>query len=365
MNYYGSMDGLNFVLQSRWNAALSTTDTSGITEREFPNGKGNILDLYHKFEEEMNRKWHPNVNLGAAISGDQLLTDHGIKHVKSVISHAKDILTDVERLNGYEIFLLLVSIHFHDLGNIFGREQHEQEIAKIIDRMGNDLPLDTAEKELVTSIATAHGGFVDKQARNKDTIRQVSSDSYYDGISIHPKVLASILRFADEISDDLNRSDFNGIEIPHENEVYHEYSKALTPVSILGDTIRFKFRIPYDLAQRKIGKGNDEVFLYDEILERMSKCMRELEYCRKYANGLIRPTTLDITIDVLKEKSTFQIIRDMGDSFRLTLHGYPNKNTSGLTDYLDMDDDLTGSPKNLKYSDGDSLCSAIKEKEVE
>ena len=363
MNYYSSMDGLNYILQCRWNAALSITNVSDVKEREFPNGKGNILDLYHKFEEEMNHKWHPNVNLGAAVSGDKLLTDHGVEHVKSVISHAKDILADIERLNGYEIYLLLVSIHFHDLGNISGREQHEQKIAEIIDGMGNGLPLDTSEKELVTSIATAHGGYIDKCTRNKDTIRQVSSDTYYDGISIRPKALASILRFADEISDDLNRSDFNGIKIPHENEVYHEYSKALTPVSILGDTIRFKFRIAYDLTQKKIGKGNEEVFLYDEILERMSKCMRELEYCRKYANGLIRPTTLDITIDVLKEGSSFQIIRDMGDSFRLTLHGYPNKNISGLTDYLDMDDDSTGSIKSLKYEDGDSLCSAIKEKE--
>ena len=108
MNYYSSMDGLNHILQCRWNVALSTTHVSGVKEREFPNGKGCILDLYYKFEEEMNRKWHPNVNLGAAVSGDQLLTDHGVEHVKSVIAHAKDILSDIERLNGYEIYLLLV-----------------------------------------------------------------------------------------------------------------------------------------------------------------------------------------------------------------------------------------------------------------
>ena len=358
MNYYSSMDGLNDILQCKWNDALSTSNTSSDKKREFPNGKGNILDSYHSFEDEMNRSWHQNVNLGAAVSGDQLLTDHGVKHIKSVISHAKDILTDVNQLNGYEIYLLLLSIHFHDLGNISGRENHEQKIAEIIDKMGGTLPLDTSEKELVTSISTAHGGYIDG---NKDTIRQVSSDTFYDGVKIQPRVLASILRFADEISDDFNRSDFEGIEIPHENEVYHEYSKALMPVSILGETIKFSFRIPYDLTQKKLGKGKEEVFLYDEILERMSKCMRELEYCKKYANGLIKPTTLDIKIDVLKKESSFQIIKDMGDSFRLTLHGYPNKNTSGLTDYLDMDDDSTDGIKSLKYKDGNSLCKAIQE----
>lgn len=356
------MNGLNYILQCKWNDALSTSNISSDKKREFPNGKGNILDSYHNFEEEMNRSWHQNVNLGAAVSGDQLLTDHGVKHIESVISHAKDILTDVNQLNGYEIYLLLVSIHFHDLGNISGRENHEQKIAEIIDRMGNTLPLDTSEKELVTSIATAHGGYIDG---NKDTIRQVSSDTLYDGVKIQPRVLASILRFADEISDDLNRSDFKGIDLPPENKVYHEYSKALTPVSIQGDTIQFNFRIPYELTQEKIGKGNKKVFLYDEILERMSKCMCELEYCRKYANGLIKPTTLDIKIDVLQKKSSFQIIKDMGDSFRLTLHGYPNRSTSGISDYLDMDDESTGNSKSLKYKDGNSLRSAIKKKERE
>ena len=46
MNYYSSMDGLNYILQCRWNAALSTTNVLGVKEREFPNGKGSILDLY-------------------------------------------------------------------------------------------------------------------------------------------------------------------------------------------------------------------------------------------------------------------------------------------------------------------------------
>lgn len=361
MDYYNPMDGLNYIFQHRWNFAHSTKDEYKKREREFPNGKENLLELYHNFEEKMNQDWHPNVNLGAAISGDQLLTDHGVKHVKSVICHAKDILDEEERLNGYELFLLLVSIHFHDLGNMSGREQHEQKIAEILDAMGENLPLDTSEKEYVSLIATAHGGFVDENKTNKDTINHIGPDTFYDGISLHPKALAAILRFADEISDDFNRSDFKGITIPSENKAYHEYSKALQPISICGDTITFNFRIPYNLTQEKIGKGNGEIFLYDEILERMSKCMRELEYCRKYANGLIKTTTIDVKIDVLKKGSSFQTIKGKGDSFRLTLHGYPSKHNSGILDYLDGDSGVDGITKELKYQNGDSLCTAIRE----
>lgn len=357
MTYYNSMDGLNLVLQERWLVA-SSPDSQDHTQ-QFPSQKRNYLELYHNFEVTMNKKYHPNVNLGAAVSGEQLLTDHGVDHVKSVICHAKDIISDVNKLNGYEIFLLLFSIHFHDLGNISGREDHEQKIADIMDKLGSELPLDAGEKQLVASIATAHGGFSDKKTRNKDTIKDVIADDTFSNMPVNSKALAAILRFSDELSDDLTRSDFSGIEIPHENEAYHEYSKALQPVSIRGDTIRFTFRIPYELTQKKVGKGDSEVFLYDEILDRMAKCMRELEYCRQYANGLIHLTTADVTISVLQKGSSFQVIKNMGDHFRLTLQGYPKKSTFGISDYLVTESTSSHGAKNLKYENGDSLRSAI------
>ncbi len=361
MAYYNSMDGLNYVLQERWLAACSPNCHE--ETQQFPSGKGNYLELYHKFEDIMNEKYHPNVNLGAAVSGDQLLNDHGVGHVKSVICHAQQIVSDVNKLNGYEIFLLLVAIHFHDLGNISGREDHEQKIADIMDEMGSDLPLDAGEKALVASIATAHGGFVDKATRDKDTIRQVLADDKLSNIATHPKTLAAILRFSDEISDDLTRSAYTGIKIPHGNKVFHEYSKALQPVSIKGDTISFVFRIPYELTQQKVGKRNEEVYLYDEILDRMSKCMRELEYCRKYANGLIHITTAHVKISVLRRGSTFQTIKELDDQFRLTLQGYPNKSTSGISDYLEKNDDSIDRTANIKYEDGEALRTAVQKKD--
>lgn len=362
MNYYNAMDGLNFALQDRWNAVRSTSSENYNSEKQFPNKNGDILEQYHQFEEYMNINWHPNVNLGAAVAGDQLLTDHGVAHVRSVILHAKDIIADTTKLNGYELFLLLMAIHFHDLGNISGREYHERKIAEIIEQMDDRLPLDTSEKEFIAAIAIAHGGYLPEDKENKDTIRNVPSDTYYDGVPIRPKALAAILRFADEISDDLRRSDFTGITIPHENEIYHEFSKALEPISIVGETIVFRFRIPYEMTQKELGKGNSERLLYDEILDRMAKCMRELEYCKKYANGLIKLSTIDVAIDILSEKSKFQVIKNAGDSFRLTLHGYPNHNSSKLVDYLEPKDPLRDSISPLKYQNGDLLRTAIQER---
>ena len=357
MSLYKKSDGLRYDLQQRWYGADEASPIYCDDRKEFPESKTMLLEQYHVFEAKMDEKWHPNVVLGAAVTGGGLLTDHGVAHVRSVIAHAKDILVDPHFLNGYEIYLLLMSIHFHDLGNISGREEHEQKIAELIEKMGEDLPLDNPEKEIVSAIATAHGGFC---GEDKDTIRNISLDTVYAGVHYRPKALAAILRFADEISDDFNRAEFNGVIVPHQNEVFHEYSKALEPISIIGETIKFHFRIPYELTQRKVGKGSGEVYLYDEVLARMAKCMRELEYCRKFADGAIKPTTADIIIDFLQPGSSFR--RKDRDSFRLTLHGYPDADHSTLADYFDKASRLgeTAPQKELKFKDGNAVQIAMR-----
>ena len=345
MDYYNRQDGLKFDLQRRKNGFSPIKD-----RHEFPKPSLDYVSIFHSIEEEMNNNYHPNVNLGAAINGDGLLTDHGVEHVQDVIRHAGDIITDIDQLTGYEIFILLLAIHFHDVGNIAGRDEHEKRIAEIIDKMSNKLPLSTPEMQFICDIATAHGGYF---GEDKDTIKHITADEMYASVKIRPKIIAAILRFADEISDDFSRSS-TPVNTPKENEIYHEYSKSLDPISIEGDTIKFHFRIPINLTQKKIGKNNGEEFLYDEILGRLAKCMRELEYCKKYSNGFIKPNSLSVVIDFKKENS-FQIIQGAGDSFKLSLQGYPDSSIHQLSTYMELQNDTAHSVRPLKYKDGAEL----------
>lgn len=354
MGRYAARDGLRYYLQCKQEGIDPKTGEKVVLAiKEFPDRDFDWVEQYFRFEETMNQKYHPNVNLGAAIAGDGLLTDHGVNHIKSVISHAQSILVDPMQLSGYELYLLLISIHFHDVGNILGRDKHEEKIADIIEKMGDSLPLDTAEKGFVTAIATAHGGYADG---NKDTIHAINIvDETYDSVQIRCKLLAAILRFADEISDDLGRAASPEIPIPVPNQAYHEYSKALDPVSIKGETIKFQFRVQYDLTQKKIGKNGKKVYLYDEILNRLAKCMRELEYCKKYSYGMIPLTTINVVIGFLKQESSYQFKESV--SLRLTLQGYPDETHSSIFDYLDTG--LPGTTNGLKFKDGKAVREAM------
>lgn len=363
-NYFTLNDGLKYEFERRFNAETHGKQINNQEDmtNEFPINKKQLVEKYVSLERILNERWHPNANLGAAIQGNGLLTDHGVDHINAVMYHGLAILgTKLRYLSGYEIYLLLLAIHFHDLGNIYGREQHEEKIGNVMQNLGEALELDGVEREFVFAIAKAHGGYNDG---DKDTIRYVNVDETCNGVQVRAKMLAAVLRFADEISDDFSRAAYDNIEIPKENKVFHLYSKVLEPVSIQGETIKFHFRIPYEYTQNRVGKGNEEVFLYDEILNRLTKCMRELEYCRKYANGFINITTLSVKIDLMSEKSLFKAKERF--SFRLNLLGYPSERVSDLENYLEIDEIEGANSQNIpKYRNGEELKKAMKGEKYE
>src|SRR5258706_8376888 len=94
---------------------------------QFPGGGSiNYPQRYTVMAEYLNNNAHAEINIGAAIRDGGLLTDHGPNHIKTVIQRASDLVTvDTCDLTPYEVYILLCAIHFHDVGNMFGRKEHE------------------------------------------------------------------------------------------------------------------------------------------------------------------------------------------------------------------------------------------------
>ncbi|MCL2311140.1 MAG: hypothetical protein FWC41_01435 [Firmicutes bacterium] len=346
--HYKETDGLKYEMEQRMLAGKA---------KQFPTFKSNLIKEFADVEYILNQKYHPEVNLGAATHGDGKLTDHGVDHVKMVMDKANSLLGNKKtELIGYELYILLLSIHFHDLGNIYGRNEHEKKIDSVIVDLDERLPLDTVEKKFVSDIAMAHGGYnghfgsPPNNSLDKDTLRNLAVNEPCNSLPVRTVVLAAILRFADELADDFSRA--KNIDIHESNKIYHEYSSALEPLIFQGETISFHYRIPFDLTQKKLKKGNTTIYLYDEILLRLAKCMRELEYCRRYANGFINITTFNVKIDVMRKDIPFKSLGQ--ETFRLRLLGYPSESIYNLDSFLETDttENISG---NSKFKNGTSL----------
>lgn len=85
--------------------------------------------------------------------------------------------------------------------------------------------------------------------------------------------------------------------------------------------------------------------------------MRELEYCRKFSDGFIDITTLNVTIAILKEDSDWRFREKF--QFRLSLKGYPKSEYSHLRDYLESNDTAIDVSNTIKYIDGLALKNAM------
>jgi len=267
----------------------------------------------------------PHVNAMAMLHDGGYLTDHGPDHVKTVIRRASQLAEQQScDLSPYEVYILLVGIHIHDVGIIFdGREQHEIKQETVMEKLGMLMGEDTGEKFAIHKIAAAHGGSING---DKDTIGKLSDREALLGQEIRPRILAALLRFADELADERARAARFPLalgHLPRSSEVYHKYAQALQSViaQVPGNSVTLGFEMTVEDACRTFGKGDSAVYLLNEIFERTMKMHRERMYCMRFLRPLISIDKISVTICVYGPHFSSQREKI---TYRLEESGYPD-----------------------------------------
>jgi len=290
---------------------------------QFPNNK-DYAARYIAIADKLNKEVHPHVTAGASIKDGGYLTDHGPDHIKMVIQRASQLVSAEScRLTPYEVYLLLVAIHVHDMGNAFGRYQHEQNSIEIFRQLGTVAGEDEPEKRVIASIAVSHGG------EEKDKIRHLQEKEAILGQHVRTQLLAAILKFADELADDYSRAarffEAHGL-LPHESQVYHRYSAVLHSVTI--DPQQYEVKLAFflnksDIMQKfgkKTSQGIEEVYLLNEIFERTTKTYLERTYCMRFMAPYIRINRITVTIEFVEG---FDVLAET-TGYRMEEQGYPS-----------------------------------------
>ena len=285
----------------------------------------------------LNRDVHPHVEKGPLITGEGYLTDHGPDHVATVIERAGDLLAHPSqyfpKFTPYEIYLLLMAIHFHDIGNIFGRKGHETRHAEVMAHVSGLLAGDAVERRAILQIARAHGGYTNG---DKDTIAGLPTEAWVMGQSVRYQALAAVLRFADELADDSRRAARAIVALgllPAESEVFHAYAGALHSVAISPANRTIDLRYNFNRDQTALlGKGHDRVYLLDEIYARTVKMHYEREYCMRFTRDFLRIDAIDVQILIYQDHNS--IDPHLAISYRLAQRGYPGDHRRPITELL-------------------------------
>ena len=280
----------------------------------------------------LNQKVHDTIQARATLHSEGIyLTDHGPNHIELVMKRASQLVRTEDSLlrdgkkdqfyksslTPYEVFLLALAIHFHDVGNMYGREGHEQRIYEEMQRIG-PLAIPNHQKIIISRIAACHGGKVEG---SKDTIKSLPDGWERDGEAMYrPRLLAAALRLADELADEHSRADNYGLmrpgDLPATCLLFHKYAEglrvAIDPLagfisltfSLYTDDLRAPFKKPVK------GGGVVDQYLLDEIYERTLKTYSEMQYCGRYMRALdTRLNEVRVEIEVYPHKNTSTSIR--------------------------------------------------------
>lgn len=304
----------------------------------FPN-RGDYSARYGALAEYMNTNVHKDVVLGAIAKDGGLLNDHGPDHIRTVMARAGDMLSGdgaaAVALTPYEVYLLLCAIHFHDVGNVYGREGHEQRAQDVMRAARPLLNNDSTEIQCILKIAHAHGGH---NNGDKDKIGQLQDDPV-NGRDVRVRALAAVLRFADELADDRHRANRFLLEhelLPREAEVFHKYAASLHSVMVRPDErgVDLHFCVSTEDVQRKWGKkgaagATEEVYIIDEIYSRTVKMHLERSYCARFMRSLVELNHVNVKVDIFDEPDSFHPPRRR-IGYRLEERGYPGAPNEGI-----------------------------------
>lgn len=256
------------------------------------------------------------------------LNNHGHGHVERVMDRIYSILAMVDvQLSAYELFVLLCAVQLHDVGNIFGREGHEKTLQRVSYEKCSPYIIDTLERKLIEKIAATHGG---NYNGNKDTISLLQQEQIIKEQTVRCRLIASLLRFGDEIADDSTRADIEGIKmgtIPEESQLFHYYSQALHTVKVEKDAVNagiylnLVFDYYSDVAIKKFDKFGKKVYLLDEIYERTKKMELERRYCTRFMRPYLDIERIKVRINISDTDDMFNVTRINYDLFE---SGYPN-----------------------------------------
>lgn len=228
---------------------------------------------------------------------EPFLTDHSPEHITNVLNNAFQLLgkercigkESTNSLEAAELYLLVLSILFHDVGNVFSRKGHKsrlQEAYAFARGSGQSL---LQEKLLLVRIVEAHGGETLKGS--PDTIGPLDREGIFKSKRVDCQRVAAILRLADEIAEGPQRTSlFMQTYLPYQKDaqVFHDYA---TIFDIHIDRGQGRLAIVYhiEIAPDTWGPGYDSSrirALLQFCYRRLQKLDLERKYNRHYCSLL-------------------------------------------------------------------------------
>jgi hypothetical protein len=230
--------------------------------------------VYEQIAEEIKAR-EPNLSV------------HGPRHIDNVLENIDDLLGDT-KISGADLYILCISAVFHDVGNLYGRKEHNKKIDEIYSHCKGNA-IDRQEQKAIGFIVGAHTG----QAKDgsTDTLKVLDENFSLFKNKISLRKNAAVLRLADELAEGPQRTSLfmqthGGYGT--DSLIYHHYANV---VQIHIDRNLGRISALYNINlvfndNVKIDTGEDFIEFRDFIFKRFNKLDQERKYCKHYCDWL-------------------------------------------------------------------------------
>jgi hypothetical protein len=248
------------------------------------------------------------------------LTDHSEKHIENVLNNVWHLL-DIEnndniKLTCYDIYILCLSVLFHDVGNINGRKDHNKKVTDIYNLARGNAPQNFSERALILKATRAHCGKTNSGSR--DTLKEIEIVNSLSGEPIQLLEISSILRLADELAEGPQRTSdylFSNIEnLPEKkvknklekSRIYHKYAQ-ITDVFIDRGNDRIVLKYHIDIEDETPDSFRE---LLSYTYERIIKLDEERRYTKFYSKILDPFKKTEVTFNYTRKGEPLDISID-------------------------------------------------------
>jgi len=241
-------------------------------------GEKEGIPLYDKYNVLKNRLLTKEYSFWAM--GFPGGNDHGPQHISRVLEKLDSLLGEkpIEQglINVYELFLAMMSILYHDVGILQERKTHPLISGELLNLETNEYIFDEYDREIIYAAIVSHSS-------QKDIEVECSRFSHVELIGafmVRPRVIAALVRLADELDEDYRRADpvvAQRIKIPEESNFFWLFCQHIQGIrpNLRSHEIHINVKIESkDIGRKVLIDGQSKLFL-KAFAEKLAKINSE------------------------------------------------------------------------------------------
>ena len=230
--------------------------------------------------------------------------DHGPGHIERVLEKFDQLIDGnparPELLRPYELFLAMLSILYHDIGMLRGRAGHADTSGLLVGDENNDYLIDARDRDVIGAAVVSHSS-------SKDIAEQTAGfadEELIGGQSVRPRVIAALVRLADELDEDYRRADPDlqrRLNVPEESRFFWEFCQRINGIKpdLGSHDINIDVKFTHDDVGRNVVVNGQLMPFVVAFGDKLAKINRERKTVNSFLPEALRYRYLKISIKPL------------------------------------------------------------------